>query len=129
VDYDLNHKMDQSQRILFKETLLTRVYLRMLGWFMPIFNWLGWSVLQVVVLAWSLATLVRNRLRHDGAFILLILALTALGNGMVVSLVEYSQPRYSYPFEWIYYVTALSLPLLVPARRILPQRPGILVGE
>ena len=41
-----------------------------------------------------------------------IVAVSALGASLVVSLVEYSQPRYSYPMEWAYGVCAVLLPLL-----------------
>lgn len=123
-EYDLGKQMDLNQRIVLEDTWLTRVYL----WLRPImsrlFSTVWWSFGQIVVFGVALAVFVRARLRHDAAFLLLVLACAPLGNGMIVSLVEYSQPRYSYPLEWAYYVTFLCLPLLLVGRDLLPRRPA-----
>jgi hypothetical protein len=124
VDFDKTHQMDLDHRIFFEDTMLTRVYLQLQRWLRRPFSSLFWSFAQILVFGASLFTLVRARVRHDAAFLLLVLACAPLGNAMVVSLVEYSQPRYSYPLEWAYYVTFLCLPLLLTGRNLLPVRGG-----
>jgi len=56
--------------------------------------------------------LVRSRGRHLGAFILTVLTLMALGSAAVVCLVETACDRYSYPTQFIYYLSVALLPLL-----------------
>lgn len=124
VDFDRTHEMPANERIQFRETPLTRVYLWLQSWLRGPFTSLAWPAAQVFILALSLAMLIRTRLTHDGAFLLAILCLMVLGNAMVVSLVEYSQPRYSYPLEWAYYVAALCLPLLTSRRQRLLATPS-----
>jgi hypothetical protein len=121
-DYDLTRPMDLNQRIVLEDTWLTKIYLWLRPAMSRLFSTVWWSFGQIVVFAFVLAAFVRARLRHDAAFLLLVLACAPLGNGMIVSLVEYSQPRYSYPLEWAYYVTFLCLPLLLVGRDLLPRR-------
>jgi hypothetical protein len=65
-----------------------------------------------VVLALSLAQLLRFRGRHLGAFLLFILTLVALGAGLVISLVEIAMNRYSCPTQFVFYLTVAAAPLL-----------------
>jgi hypothetical protein len=74
-------------------------------------HWL-WSIAVFVALAASCVVLVRSRGRSAGAFVLFIMTLSAVGASLVVSLVEFSQPRYSYPMEWVYGLSVVLLPLL-----------------
>ncbi len=123
-DYDPTHQMDLNQRIAFDQTALTRIYLKTLSLTRSLFSRVIWSYAQLLVFAITTLILVRTRFRHDAAFLLFVLVCAPLGNGMIVSLVEYSQPRYSYPLEWIYYVTVLTLPLLLIGQDLLPRRPA-----
>jgi hypothetical protein len=41
-----------------------------------------------------------------------VLTASAVGASLVVSLVEYSNPRYSYPMEWVYGLAVVLFPLL-----------------
>ena len=61
--------------------------------------------------------LIRSRMRDDAAFVLFIVSISAVGASLVVSLVEFSQPRYSYPMEWAYGICAVLLVLVVFLRR------------
>ena len=72
----------------------------------------GWVWGYLVVLALSLAQLLRSRGRHLGAFLLFILTLVALGAGLVVSLVEIALNRYSCPTQFVFYLTVAVAPLL-----------------
>ena len=71
-----------------------------------------WVWGYLVVLALSLAQLIRFRGRHLGAFLLFILTLVALGAGLVVSLVEIGMNRYSCPTQFVLYMAVASAPLL-----------------
>jgi hypothetical protein len=68
-----------------------------------------------IVMITSFVKLVASRFRDTAAFIMFILTIGNFGASLVVSLVEYSQPRYSYPMEWVYYYSVLvGIPLLLP---------------
>ena len=74
-----------------------------------------WIIGFFVVMASSFVKLVISRFRDNVAFIMFILTISNFGASLVVSLVEYSQPRYSYPMEWVYYYSVLvGIPLLLP---------------
>jgi hypothetical protein len=70
-----------------------------------------WPIGTLVALLASMVVLARHRLRHHGAFCVFILSIAVLGASLVVSLVEWSQPRYSYPMEWAYGMSVVLLPL------------------
>jgi hypothetical protein len=97
-----------------------------------LFETVIWSWAYFAVMALSLAQLVRFRGRHLGAFLLLALTLIPLGAGLVVCLVEVALDRYSYPTQFIYYLSVALCPLLGcaalsdlrPARRTPPAAPG-----
>jgi len=74
-------------------------------------HWI-WPLVWLTGLLASAALLVKTRARHHGAFAVFIVTISTLGASLVVSMVEYSQPRYSYPMEWTYLLTAVMLPLL-----------------
>ena len=105
-------EMSLQDRILLPSTRLWRVYhltyvvRRALG---P--SWI-WPTAFVIALFASTFVLLKSRFRHEGAFVVFILTISAFGASLVVSLVEYSQPRYSYPMEWTYGLGLVLLPLL-----------------
>ena len=118
--FDVSERKDLSETIALRETPLTTAYISLHGSFKKILSSAWWSVGQLMVLFAALGVLAFRRLTHDGAFLLVILALSVLGSASIVSLVEYSQSRYSYPLEWTYYVTAIGVVLRCksePARR------------
>ncbi len=75
--------------------------------------------LYFFAIAASLGFLIYHRGRHKGAFMMFVMTISAFGAALIVSLVEYSQGRYSYPMEWTYPLSIIMLPLLLlekPAR-------------
>jgi len=71
-----------------------------------------WSWAYFGVFALSAVRLVRSRGRLPGAFLLCILALVPLGASLVVCLVEEATDRYSYPTQFVYYLSVALVPLL-----------------
>jgi hypothetical protein len=65
-----------------------------------------------IMLALSFVQLVRHRGRHLGAFLLFVLMLMVLGSSLVICLVEIGLERYSYPTEFIYFLSLALAPLL-----------------
>lgn len=110
---DPNVPMNLSERILIPPTVGWRVYYLTHLARHAFFEFWAWPICMFVGLIASLIVLARTRFRHDGAFVLFIITISAVGASLVVSLVEYSQPRYSYPMEWVYGMSAVLLPLLL----------------
>ena len=119
---DPNAEVDLGERVIVTPTRGWRIYeLTHLLRFRLFEYWIwSWSILAGVIV--SLVCLVRTRLRDDAAFGLFIVSISAVGASLVVSLVEYSQPRYSYPMEWAYPVCALLI-IVVVFVRPAPTRP------
>ncbi len=69
-----------------------------------------WGYLLISVLGFG--QLVRHRGRHVGAFLLVLLALIPLGASLVVCLSEVALDRYSYPTQFVYYLSVALFPLL-----------------
>lgn len=110
--FDPNETMDLQDRVLISATWKWRVYEmthRARRFFFQ--RWI-WTLSVFVGLGASVFVLWRSRLRHDAAFAVFIITISAVGASLVVSLVEFSQPRYSYPMEWAYGMSAVLLPLL-----------------
>jgi hypothetical protein len=110
--FDTNDVMDLQDRVLLPATWKWRLYHlthRARQFFFE--RWI-WTMAVFAGLLASTYLLMRSRVRHDGAFVLFIVTVSALGASLVVSLVEFSQPRYSYPMEWAYGMSAVLLPLL-----------------
>ena len=87
-----------------------------------VFQQIFWSWSYLAILALSLIQLARFRGRHFGAFILAVLTATALGASLVVCLVEISIERYSYPTQFIYYLSVALIPLLWMPNRAEPTQ-------
>lgn len=83
-------------------------------------TWL-WRIALFAALIASAFTLVRTRGHHAASFAIFVMTVSTVGAALVVSLVEYSQPRYSYPMEWTYALSAALLPLVF-------RRPGSVAG-
>jgi hypothetical protein len=109
---DPNVPMSLDDRILIPATPLWRVYqLTRVARTVVSSRW-AWPVAMAGVVGLSVVMLWRTRLRHDAVFAVFIVAASAIGAALVVSLVEYSQPRYSYPMEWSYAMSVVLCPLL-----------------
>jgi hypothetical protein len=83
-----------------------------------IFQNIAWAWAYFAVMVLGLVQLVRSGGRHRGAFLLVVLTLIPVGAALVVCLVEEALDRYSYPTQFIYYVSVALSPLL--------WRPGML---
>ena len=57
----------------------------------------------------------------DEAFMLFIITLSAVGASLVVSLVEFAQPRYSCPMEWAYGIALILTIAIVFDKKAPPQ--------
>lgn len=71
-----------------------------------------WVYAFFLVLLMALVRLAASGGRHLGAFVVSVLGISAMAAGLLVCLVEYGGQRYSYPTEFIYYVTVALAPLL-----------------
>ncbi len=111
-DDDPVSKAPLNERILLAATPAWRAYYVLHLVRRTIFANSLWSIAFFIVLILSTLELLRSKGRHWGAFVLFILTVSAFGASLVISLVEYSQPRYSYPMEWVYYLSVVLLPLL-----------------
>jgi hypothetical protein len=79
-----------------------------------------WPVAFFAALANCVVVFLRSRARSTAAFVVVVIGLSAVGASLIVSLVEFSQPRYSYPMEWSYLIVAILLPLAL-SRSSRPQ--------
>ena len=102
------------------ERALGRLQLAWQGLHGLVFQNVLWTWAYFAMLALSLAQLVRFRGRHLGAFLLFVLALVPLGASLVVCLVETATDRYSYPTQFVCYLSVALFPLLFAARRDEP---------
>jgi hypothetical protein len=105
--------VDLQDRVLISPTRGWRIYELTHLMRFRFFEYWFWSAMILVGFVSGGVVLVWSRFTHEGAFVVFIVATSAIGASLVVSLVEYSQPRYSYPMEWSYGVVAVLLPLLV----------------
>jgi hypothetical protein len=106
-----------SEEVMLAATPSWRAYYALLRVRRAIFANILWSVVFLAMFVLSTVGLVKSRGRERGRFILFILTVSVVGASMVVSLVELSQPRYSYPMEWVYYLSVVLLPLAMGSRK------------
>lgn len=106
----------------------------LLGFIHPYYDFLS---VYIVVLPWmrngawpwiwissSLAMLViviRQRFRNPLGLVYLSIALAPLASGAIVSAVEVTVLRYSYPLEFVYYISPILLISLIPKPSFLSQ--------
>lgn len=109
---DVKAPIDLANRVIVSPTRAWRVYDFTHRARAQLYDTWLWPLAALVALLSSIVVLYRTRLRHHGAFAVFILTISTLGACLVVSLVEYSQPRYSYPMEWAYGIAAVLLPAL-----------------
>jgi len=77
-----------------------------------VFQQMFWVWAFLAVLCLGVRKLIRSRGRHLGAFILCALGLTAVGACMVICMLARGIERYSYPTQFICYLSFALLPLL-----------------
>jgi hypothetical protein len=106
-------QVNLQDAILLEETPATQIYLVTFGLLGLLFFNPLWVLIQPLILILSIVRLAWSKLHHDGAAVLLLLVLLPLGNASIVSAVEYSQPRYSYPLEWAYFAAVFASPFLL----------------
>ncbi len=111
-DFDADSSTNLGDRILILPTRGWRVYELTHDLRLHVFDSWYRNLGVLAGLVGSVFVLVRSRFRHDAAFVVFILSVSVLGASLVVSLVEYSQPRYSYPMEWAHGLAIVLLPLL-----------------
>jgi hypothetical protein len=92
--------------------VLHRIQLKLQAWHQRLFERIVWVWAYFFAFLLSLAKLAGSRCRHLGAFLLTLLTLMALGSAAVVCLVETACDRYSYPTQFVYYLSVALLPLL-----------------
>jgi hypothetical protein len=113
--------IDVGERVLLQPTPGLRLYRMTYALRTWAFSRWLWPLAALLTLLASTVVLAQTRGRSAAAFAAFIMTISLLGASLVISLVEYSQPRYSYPMEWTYFIAPLFVPLLV-ARRPLPVR-------
>ncbi len=111
-DTDPAAALAPGERIVIEPTRLWRIYDMTHRFRQFIFVRQIWPLFLLAGLVASALRLIRSRGQDDAAFALFVVAISALGAALVVSLVEYSQPRYSYPMEWTYGIAMVLLALL-----------------
>jgi hypothetical protein len=110
--FDPAAPIDLSERVLITPTPGWRLYELTHRWRRVVFNRWVWPAAAMFTLVVSVAFLVGTRGRSVGAFAAFIVTVSMVGASLVISLVEYSQPRYSYPMEWTYFIAPLLLVLV-----------------
>lgn len=121
-NFDPAANVDLGERIIVPPTFGWRIYELTHKLRFRLFEYWLWSAMVLIGVIASLVMLVRTRLRDDAAFALFIVSISAVGASLVVALVEFSQPRYSYPMEWAYVICAMLL-AVVTIVRPAPARP------
>ena len=108
-DFNKNSVIDLNDRILLSATPFFELYYithKFRKYFFE--NWL-WPISIFTSLTLSALYLLRKNMKNENSFIILLITLSSISASLVVSLVEYSQPRYSYPMEWCYLFSMLLL--------------------
>jgi len=108
-DYTVSSGINLSDRIVipsessFKPYLILQKIKKLFfeNWVWPICIFIGFFV--------SLVILIKTKFNDLNSFVLFLVCISSISSALVVSLVEYSQPRYSYPMEWTYYFAFILL--------------------
>jgi len=84
-----------------------------------------WLLAYLAALLAGIGRLARCRGHHAGAFILCLVALVPLGAALVTCVVNIAIVRYSYPAQFIYYLSVALLPAAWSTAEIeSPSKPG-----
>lgn len=103
-----NTKLDVS----LSETELLRLYRSLRSLRLDTIRNIPWILLFIILLALSVFRLIQTRAKHNGAFIVFILTISIFGASLIVCLVELAMGRYSYPMEWVYFLSPALIFLL-----------------
>jgi hypothetical protein len=98
--------------VTLEPTFLGLVHRVWQSWHWRIFQQTIWNWAFLAVLVLSVIKLIRSRGHHQGAFILSVLGLTVIGACLVICLLARGIERYSYPTQFICYLSVALLPLL-----------------
>lgn len=101
-----------NAQIVIKPTPLWRVYRAVNALRNFIFAKVFWSYIFFIVFFISVVMLIKSKAQNKGAFFLFTMTSAVIGAAMIVSLAEASLSRYSYPTEFIYYLSLVLLPLI-----------------
>jgi hypothetical protein len=77
-----------------------------------LFQNVAWCFAYLLVGLLSLVQWVRHKGRHLGAFLLVVICLIPLGASLVVCMFEVALDRYSYPTQFVFYLSVALVPLL-----------------
>ena len=120
-DFNENTEVQLQDRILIPSTWWFRIYEFTHHARKHIFSWWIWPFSIFAGCLISICKLARSRLGDDEAFMLFIITLSAVGASLVVSLVEFAQPRYSCPMEWAYGIALILTIAIVFDKKAPPQ--------
>jgi hypothetical protein len=74
-----------------------------------------WTILFLIVAVFTFIRLIRTRFHHRGAFVFFLLAVSAILNAVMACMSVPAIVRYSYPLEFVLYLSAAFLPLIIRA--------------
>lgn len=100
----------EGEQIKIKDTLLFGIYEVYEKVYNILFRNYFWLISALAVFTFSVLTLIRSGFKDDDSFIYSLLGLMYLSKAIMVSLVESSLERYSFPVEFVLY---LSIPFLI----------------
>jgi hypothetical protein len=113
INSNINDNKSFTDKIILIDTPLSLIYNATYYIKLHLFTTQLWVVGFIGVMLVSLFKLVNSKFKDNTAFVLFLMTISNVGASVIVSLVEYSQPRYSYPMEWTYYFSVLvGVPLL-----------------
>jgi hypothetical protein len=98
--------------VVWSSTPLGKLGLTWQEWHWDVFGRLFWVWAWLAVMIMSAGRFIRSRGRHLGAFILFLLGLVVVGACLEVCLVELGEQKYSFPTQFIYYLSVALVPLL-----------------
>lgn len=94
-------KINEGQ-VKFERSFFLNVYEIIVNTFNRSLIWLLLSVINFIILIYTIVNLFRRNLVNNQIYIAFLLSLGTFLSASIVSLVEFSQPRYTYPMEWTY---------------------------
>ncbi len=109
--------MDSSGRILPPNELrlswLWDAYCSIHVVYKAVFASYLWIYASILVYVGSILSIVSSKGRNPWAFAIFLMLSSVVGSCLVVALSEWATVRYSYPIQFIYYISVLMSPLLL----------------
>jgi hypothetical protein len=90
----------------------------------PLIRNILWPIFGLLVLVGSTIRVIRTRARELESFVPFLFCISALGAGVVVSMAEVTVLRYSYVFDFVYYLCPVFALLLLSRRFTEKLRPA-----